>query len=345
LKREVRRLHRLAEALSRCRRLLILTHNNPDPDSIASAWILGRIARRIGLRRVVLAYGGIVGRTENRAMITVLRIPLLPLARVDPSAFDALALVDSQPHGGNVTLPNGRLPIVVFDHHPCRRLTRGVTYYDIREDYGTTTTILYEYLLAAGIKPDRRLSTAVFHAIRSETQNLGRDAAEADARVFLRCFPLVDNAALSRIEHAPLPRSYFAMIDRAIDGTRIYGEVAVTLLGSVQTPDMVAQFADLIVRLEGIGWALAIGRYGADLVLSIRTNHPNANAGNVIRKIVGTEGAAGGHDMIAGGRIPDSAGTPTRARRVEAALTARLLRLLDAEGVRPARLTRLQSGS
>lgn len=341
MKREVRRLHRLAEALGRSRRLLILTHNNPDPDSIASAWILGRIARRLGLRRVVLAYGGIVGRTENRAMITVLKIPLLPLARVDPSAFDTLALVDSQPHGGNVSLPGGDLPLIVFDHHPCRRSTRGVAYYDIRDDYGTTTTILYEYLLAAGIQPDRRLSTAVFHAIRSETQNLGRDAAEADARAFLRCFPLVDNEALSKIEHAPLPRSYFAMIDRAIDGTRIYGEVAVTLLGSVQTPDMVAQFADLIVRLEGIGWALAIGRFGPDLLLSIRTNHPNANAGNVIRKIVGIEGAAGGHDMIAGGKIPAAARTASGARRVEALLTARLLGLLGARGVRPTHLTRL----
>jgi nanoRNase/pAp phosphatase (c-di-AMP/oligoRNAs hydrolase) len=340
LKREVRRLHRLHEALSRGKRLLVLTHNNPDPDAMASAWILGRVARRMGVRRVVLAYGGIVGRTENRAMIQVLKVPLVPLSTIDLNSFDAIGLVDCQPHGGNVSLPEGRLPAVVFDHHPCRRMTRNVPYYDVREGYGTTTTILYEYLLAAGAAPDRRLATAIFHAIRSETQNLGRDAAEADARVFLRCFPLVDNEALSKIEHAPLPRSYFSMIDRAIDGTKIYGEVAVTLLSDVHTPDMVAQFADLIVRLEGIGWALTIGRHGADLLLSIRTNHLKANAGRVIRKIVGVEGAAGGHDMIAGGRIPGAAASPVTARRVERLLTERLLSTLGSRGVRPTHLTR-----
>jgi nanoRNase/pAp phosphatase (c-di-AMP/oligoRNAs hydrolase) len=340
VKREVRRLHRLYETLGRGKRLLVLTHNNPDPDAIASAWILARIARRMGLRRVALAYGGIVGRTENRAMIEVLRIPLAPLSALDLSSFDSIALVDSQPHGGNVSLPDNRFPSIVFDHHPCRRLTRRVPYYDVREGYGTTTTILYEYLRAAGVRPDRRLSTAIFHAIRSETQNLGRDAAEADARAFLSSFPLVDNEALSRIEHAPLPRSYFAMIDRAIDGTRIYGEVAVTLLGDVHAPDMVAQFADLIVRLEGIGWAMAIGRHGGDLLLSLRTNHTTANAGNVIRKIVGIDGAAGGHDMIAGGRIPASARNALEADRIERAMTKRLLHILGAVGRRAAHLTR-----
>jgi nanoRNase/pAp phosphatase (c-di-AMP/oligoRNAs hydrolase) len=340
LRREVRRIHRLYEVLNRGKRLLVLTHNNPDPDSMASAWILGRLARRVGVRQVALAYGGIVGRTENRAMIQVLKIPLAPLSTINLARFDMIALVDSQPRTGNVSLPPDRFPNVVFDHHPCRRLTRRVAYYDVREEYGTTTTILYEYLRAAGALPDRRLATAIFHAIRSETQNLGRDAAEADARAFLHCFPLVNNEALSKIEHAPLPRSYFSMIDRAIDGTRIHGEVAITLLGDVQIPDMVAQFADLIVRLEGIGWAMTVGRFHEDLLLSIRTNHTRANAGRVIRQIVGMEGAAGGHDMIAGGRVPGAARTLTGARRIEGRMARRLLALLGTEGIRPTHLTR-----
>jgi len=66
---------------------------------------------------------------------------------------------------------------------------------------------------------------------------------------------------------------------------------------------MVAQFADLIVRLEGIEWALCIGRYRTDLLLSIRTNSRHLNAGKMIRQIVGSRGTAGGHDMIAGGRV------------------------------------------
>lgn len=337
--RNRRRLERLRSVLAGKRRLLILTHDNPDPDSVASAWLLARIVRRIGGPPVVLAYGGMIGRTENRAMVTVLRIPLKPMATIDLSAFDAIALVDTQPRTGNNPLAPGRMPTIVFDHHPCRGLTRKAPFHDVRAGYGATATILHEYLVAAGIRLDKRLATAVFHAIRSETQNLGREAGRPDARAFIASFSGVDNAALSRIEHAPLPRAWFSMVDSAIMGTKIYGGLAVTILGDVHSPDMVAQFADLIIRLEGISWALTVGRYREDLLLSIRTNLRRVNAGSVIRKIVGKEGTAGGHDMIAGGRLPRAADTPERARRNEGRLIRRLLREIGEAGTRPSHLT------
>lgn len=340
LMHERRRLERIRAILRGKRRLLVLTHDNPDPDAIASALLLSRVVRRIGGPPAVLAYGGIIGRTENRAMITVLGIPLKPLAGIDLSPFDAVALVDTQPGTGNNSLPPDRMPSIVFDHHPCRSLTRHVPFHDIRSHYGATTTILHEYLAAAEIRPDRRLATAVFYAIRSETQNLGREAGRPDARAFISSFPRVDNEALSRIEHAPLPRTWFSMVDSAIAGTRIYGDLAVTFLGKVQAPDMVAQFADLIVRLEGIRWALTVGRFDDDLLLSIRTNLRRVNAGSVIRRIVGIEGTAGGHDMIAGGKIAGAAASSAQARRSEERLVGRLLRELGQTGRRPFYLTR-----
>jgi hypothetical protein len=48
-------------------------------------------------------------------MIDVLRIPLAPLSTYDLARFDSLALVDSQPRGGNVDLPRDKLPTLVFD--------------------------------------------------------------------------------------------------------------------------------------------------------------------------------------------------------------------------------------
>ncbi len=340
MNRAQRRLRRLADALAGKQRLLILTHDNPDPDAIASAWLLGKVLRRIQGPKHQLAYGGIIGRTENRALIDVLRIPLSPLASLGVEDFDAVALVDTQPKTGNNSLPGDRTATVVLDHHPCRRPTREVPYYDIREEYGATTTILYEYFQAAEGQLDRRLATAIFHAIRSETQNLGREAGKPDGEVFLACFPFVDNQALSVIEHAPLPRAWFGMLDRAIDGTLIYGDVAVTVLGEIQWPDMVAQFADLIIRLEGVAWCLCLGQYRGDLLLSIRTQKRRANAGKVIRSIVGSQGTAGGHDMIAGGKMAGGALTYARARRTEALVVKRLLRFLGAAGMRPTHLTR-----
>ncbi|MBD3337403.1 MAG: phosphoesterase, partial [Candidatus Eisenbacteria bacterium] len=203
-------------------RILVLTHDNPDPDALASAWALRRVFQRMGCRNVQTAYSGIVGRAENRFMIDILRIPIEPAADKHWERADTVALVDCQPGAGNVSLPR-KAPAVrfVLDHHPLRQTTRRIDYYDVRPEVGATATMAAEYLERVGVRLDRRLATALFHAIRTETQNLGREASRTDARQFSRLFPLVDNQALSRIEMAPIPRAYFSMMNHAINGTRI----------------------------------------------------------------------------------------------------------------------------
>jgi len=324
------RLEQLRTTVSGVRRLLVLTHDNPDPDSIAAGWGLVKVLRAVRRLKVDLGYGGIIGRGENRTMVHELRVPLHPLSELDLASYDAFALVDSQPETGNNSLPGGVVPAIVIDHHPCRRETRRVPYFDVREDYGATATIMSEYLIASGEPIDRRLATAFFYAIKSETRNLGRESSRADIRAFLDFFPGVNNVALSRIENPPIPRAHFAMIDQLISGTKVHGRTAITMLGVVSHPDAVAEFADLLVRMEEIDWALAVGRFGPDLLLSIRTNLETANAGRVIQTIVGKDGKAGGHGMMAGGKVPLGAISEERAREREALLRARALTALRA---------------
>jgi nanoRNase/pAp phosphatase (c-di-AMP/oligoRNAs hydrolase) len=315
------------------RHVLILTHDHPDPDALASAWALGVLLRRHAGKRVQLAYSGIVGRAENRAMIRHLRIPILPLERKLLERAQAIALVDAQPATGNTFLPEGRLPHVVLDHHPMRPGTRRVAYAHVDPAVGATATLAAGYLEAAGIRPQRRLATALFYAIRTETQNLRREASPADARQFARLFPLVDNVALSQIELAPIPRAYFALMDQAIRNTRVYDRrVTVTRLGRVGSPDMVAQFADLLVRLEGVTWSVVMGRYRGAVLLSIRTDRVGAHAGGIVARIVAGEGSAGGHGMMAAGRVPVPGSDSRAYERVERRLVRRAISVLRVGG-------------
>lgn len=325
-----RRLAQLLDALAGKKRLLVLTHDNPDPDCIASGWALARVVKKSRVVPVAFAYAGIIGRSENRTLTEVLKVPIRPLDEVDLARFDAFALVDSQPETGNNSLPQGVLPTVVIDHHPCREKTREVPYYDVREEYGATASMLSEYLEAADVRVDRRLATALFYAIKSETQNLGRESSRADFRAFAKFFPLVDNIALSRIEHPPIPRAYFQMFDQAIAGTQTHGRVAVSRLGVVDNPDMVAQFADLLVRMEGVRWVFAMGRFEQDVLVSVRTGLAHANAGRVVQQVVGRLGKAGGHGMMAGGKVQGGATTRSRAEETERVLVARVLKILKA---------------
>jgi len=143
-------LERALARLAGRRSLLIYTHDNPDPDSLAAAMGLQRLAEHeLGLV-ATLTYGGIVGRAQNRAMVENLKMPLTPVERIDLGQFDTIAVVDSQPETGNNSLPAGHRIDIVVDHHPPRPGSARAAWCDIRPDLGATSTIVFEYLRQRG---------------------------------------------------------------------------------------------------------------------------------------------------------------------------------------------------
>ncbi|MEZ4820584.1 MAG: DHH family phosphoesterase [Bdellovibrionota bacterium] len=98
--------------------LLIVAHNHPDPDTIASAAALLEIAKILGKAKTTIAYGGVIGRAENANMVKYLKLRLTPIDRVDFKKYDRIAMVDTQPQTGNNDLPAPLVPDLVIDHHP-----------------------------------------------------------------------------------------------------------------------------------------------------------------------------------------------------------------------------------
>jgi nanoRNase/pAp phosphatase (c-di-AMP/oligoRNAs hydrolase) len=332
-----RALDSLASILRHCRRLLILTHDNPDPDSIASAVALKHLVKeRFGVRSTV-AYGGIVGRAENKAMLRLLKIKLSPVWRIRMHTYDRIAMVDTQPKTGNNSLPPKAHAAIVIDHHPVRRTTRAPLV-DVRPEYGAVATILFEYLQSCECKIPAQLATALFYGIHSETEALGREASEADTSAYLSLFPLTNKKHLARIERPSLPRSYFQVLGRSLQGASTYRNVVVARLGAVQVPELVAEVADLLVRLERITWSLCMAWHEDRLVLSIRTTNTRARAGRLIQRLVGRRGRAGGHNMLAGGWMEGSGWDQEEKSKLEEELAARFLRLVghkEAAAMRP----------
>jgi nanoRNase/pAp phosphatase (c-di-AMP/oligoRNAs hydrolase) len=299
------RLEKLAEAFADRRRVAIMSHDNPDPDALASAFALRAVLEHVNeLEDCNVVYSGLVGRAENRAMIRELGLDPIRLEKVDLADFDAVALVDTQPGSGNNSLPTDRCADAVIDHHPQRSELAGVRFVDVREGYGATASILHEYVQAAGVPLPAPLITALFYAIKSETQELAREAGYADREAYLSLLPRADRAAIASIQRARVPRAYFRAFQIAIDNARIYGRVVLSDLQRVASPDMVAEIADFLLRLRGTHWAACMGHFEDTLVLSLRTNDPEAHAGEVIRRVVAGAGRAGGHGMMAGGKVP-----------------------------------------
>ncbi|HEX9780876.1 MAG TPA: DHH family phosphoesterase [bacterium] len=292
----------LADRGSSLSPLLILAHNYPDPDAIASAWALAHLAERVSGIRCRLGYGGMIGRIENQMMVKLLRIPIQPVKPDTLERTKHVALVDSQPPFENNPFSSRRRATIVIDHHPRHSRTKADLVM-IDETAGATTSLLVEALLESGLELPARLSTAMVYGIGSETQRLGREAGPRDVAAYRACFPKANMRALSKIENPPRPGSFFQTLGKAIQRAFTARDVIGVHLGPLPSQEIVAQIADFLMTHEKMRWSVVTGRYDGKMIVSLRTRNPRAKAGRLLRRLLGGGTSAGGHGMIAGGSV------------------------------------------
>jgi nanoRNase/pAp phosphatase (c-di-AMP/oligoRNAs hydrolase) len=309
--------------------LLILPHDNPDPDAIAAALGLQRLVDTVGCAATI-GFGGIIGRAENRALVHELGVALQPVSQLDPARFPLIALVDTQPGTGNNSLPAGRRADVVIDHHPARPDSLTAPWCDIR-DSGASSALVYDYLRRCAVPIDSRLATAFLYAIKSETRDLGREADASLRAIYLEVFALADHARLHAISHPKLGREHFVAVDRALHAAEVRGPLVTANLGTLDYPDLVAEVADLLLAFDRARWVLCVGQHAGTVYLSIRTDVAGARAGELIRRLIGKHGAGGGHGMIAGGRMFATVADEQALARVYDDLASRLAVELHAD--------------
>lgn len=309
------RLEHLAEALKGHKRVLIIPHDFPDPDALASAAALHLLLlKRFGIHGQI-AFSGEVSRAENKELLRRLRFRwhrMSDLRRVPRLKKIPCILVDTAPWSRNVTIPAFAHPVAVFDHHQhpnWRDSKHAKIYADIRAGAGATSTITYEYLKDAGIEVPRWLAAIMAYAIITETLDLSRDYEEADRRAYLELADRADHRIIGRIRHAPLPRAYFGHLQDAIENARQAGPVIFTHLENVEQPEIVAEIADLLMRMEGVRWSFCSANFQGGAYVSLRSRQIGARCSRVLRSAIGKNGSAGGHLHMAAGYLNLGEGT------------------------------------
>lgn len=332
------KIERLTKLFRGRQRALVLTHDNPDPDSMAAAWALAVVLTdRVGVPAEI-AYGGIIGRAENAAFVKTLKIPINHVEDVDFSSFDLFAIVDTQQGVGNHALPDSTMADIVIDHHPVREEEVINPFGDVGGVYGATSTMLTEYVRAARIEPSPELATALYYGIKADTRDLGRQTQDPDVDCYLWLFPRIDRDLLAQIEHPKLPVRYFRLYHAAIEKARIYSQAVITDLGDVYSPDLVAEVAERLSFIEDTKWSLAFGSYRSQLFLSLRVSDRRMNAGRLIRETCASfGGSAGGHGSMAGARLP-LAGRKAQREAFKRDLVRRFKEAFGVEGERGASL-------
>ena len=280
-------------------RVLILLHNDPDPDAMASGLALRNVLRRTKTTAIIGAIQGVT-RPENLRMVNLLDIHVEPITEESLKEYDRIAMVDVQPHyfGGLID----RVDLVI-DHHP-EQPGYSVVFKDIRADYGSTSTILTEHLRSVDVSISERAATAMLYAIKSDTLFFNRQTNRVDLEAFSYLYPLADAALIRKMEGAEITLDRLDYVMKAHRGGTLVEQVFCAFLGPSPREDFVPYVADFFLQLEDVKWTAIAGIVNDSMLISVRNLGYSKNAGEFVRKVFGEIGSAGGHRAMAKAVVP-----------------------------------------
>ncbi|MBV0924572.1 bifunctional oligoribonuclease/PAP phosphatase NrnA [Halomicroarcula limicola] len=284
--------------------LAIVTHDNPDPDAIASAVALGNLAERVGCT-VSVCYYGSISHQENRAFVNLLEYELVNLDPEDAEAldpYDGFALVDHSRPGVNDQLPEELDVDVVIDHHP-PRFPVEARYVDLRSAAGATSTLLVDYFQRFEIEIPEPIATGLLFGIRVDTKDFRREVSAEDFEAAAHLVSRADMDALQRIEDPSVSAETLSIIGRAIDNREQEGSVLLSCVGQLSDRDALAQAADRLLDLEDVQATMVYGVLDGTIYASARARGADIDLGEAMRDAFGQIGSAGGHADMAGAQI------------------------------------------
>jgi nanoRNase/pAp phosphatase (c-di-AMP/oligoRNAs hydrolase)/uncharacterized UPF0146 family protein len=280
--------------------LAILTHDNPDPDSIASAVALQMVAEEYGIDADIL-YRGDIGHQENRAFVNLLGIELTARDEGRPlSEYGIVALVDHMKSGD----PELDVGVDIFIDHfePGKSIDAEFT--DVRPNASSTSTILTKYIQEFDLSPTETVATGLLYGIRSETLDFKRDTTPADLTAAAYLYPFANHDTLEQVESPSMSPETLDVLAEAIQNREVQGSHLVSNAGFIRDRDALAQAASHLLNLEGITTTAVFGIADDNIYLAARSKDIRLNIGKVLQDAFSGIGDAGGHSTQGSVEIP-----------------------------------------
>ena len=298
------RARQLTEIISATReRLAVVTHDNPDPDSIASAVALKAIAEHLDVDADILYFGDI-GHQENRAFVNLLDVEMEAISREDADAlgeYDTIALVD---HSLLIDEDVELSVDVLIDHEDVDLEEEELPFVDIRPQMNSTSTILTKYLQEFDLSLGEDVATALLYGIRAETLDFKRDTTPADLTAAAYLYPFADHDVLEQVESPSMSPETLDVLAEAITNRDVQGSHLVSNAGFIRDREALEQAAQHLLNLEGITTTAVFGIADDSIYLAARSKDIRLNIGSVLQDAFEEIGEAAGHSTQASVRIP-----------------------------------------
>ncbi|WIV66889.1 DHH family phosphoesterase [Natrialbaceae archaeon AArc-T1-2] len=280
--------------------LAIVTQDNPDPDSIASAAALQAIAGHLEIESDIV-YLGDVGHQENRAFVNLLGIDLHrwdDIEAEDRSRYDTVALVD------HTTSAEMDLEIdIIVDHNEASEEYEP-EFVDIRPNMSSTSTIMTKYIQEFDLNVSEEVATALLYGIRAETLDFKRDTTPADLTAAAYLYPFANHDTLEQVESPSMSPETLDVLAEAIANRDVQGSHLVSNAGFVRDREALTQAANHLLNLEGVTTTAVFGIADETIFLAARSKDIRMNIGNVLADAYAEIGETAGHSTQASAEIP-----------------------------------------
>jgi len=305
---------RLAKLLRKARTVVVIGHQNADPDAVCSAYAFSVLARRLNRRlRIPFTSPGGVSRLSRQILTAV---PLEVTEQPDLPEADLIVTVDTNTlqQLGELKEPviNSAKPLVMIDHHaPHPENARVATLVLCDERSTSSCEMILDMYERLRLVPSRLVSQALLIGLLVETGHL----SIATRRTFQSAYSLIKaganpEAALSLTRRSMDESERMARVKSA---QRVRLERASNWL--VALSEVGSYHASAARALVALGAHLAVvaGKRNEELTISFRSNHDfysetGMHLGTDLAIPIGEKmgGMGGGHATAAGANVRGS---------------------------------------
>src|SRR4029077_17041904 len=147
---------RFLAGLQEATSVTFVSHVHADPDSLGSMLGLAHLVETCLAKPTRLTRDGPISRAENRTMVEILDIELVPIEQLTWAEGEAVVMVDSQPNTGRHNIDDDAHLSPVIDPHDTPGDLDGVPFIDIRRRLGATCSLVTKYLMEQDIPIPKR---------------------------------------------------------------------------------------------------------------------------------------------------------------------------------------------
>ena len=291
----------LLDTLDYDRQVVIQAHDFPDHDAVGAAYALATILGDRGVD-AILSYGGTIQSASLAEEIEILKIPIKSASQAGIRDDAQIIVVDGFVGNSNIAGLPGEV-IGVIDHHvpPSPPTT---AFHDIREDVGSCSTIVFQYVRDSAIEIDRSVATALLVGLMMDTGFMTRGVSKHDIEAFSDLFFRGDWQTGTRLLKNSLSVRDLGLFREAINVCVVAEDFCYVPLTKQCTQEVMALVADFFLGLRELNFVVVVEPDREEYRMSVRSEDPERPADIIIKLALEGIGSGGGHIHMGGGSVP-----------------------------------------